>query len=487
MNNRDQKPLREKKQRTRLRALLVFVIVALIALLGYFLVAASLLLLFYIAHEVVWSDHNFYDPEQDYQYKLESGRLIEVEWNSAASQIKVEPYVNKSDTFLIEVIIESGTLGKVFDPFVEISFRQRTIKQYFERGAKGLRYINISQLMVGIEIERSITLEVKLGYCKISQSSCRLFAFENPDFKRKKVMIIAPHADDAELTAYGLYSDCKDVMIVTITAGETESEPLLDVYDDIESASCAKGRLRALDSVTAAVWGGINSGNVVSLGYFCQTLQEMAAKPQVAVRSKTANTGDTGAFRIFNTVRLQTDGDGKATWSNLISDLRELVAHFEPEVIVTPHPQLDPHADHIYATKAVLQSVRGIDTITDFLFYANHLHYTDQYPFGPVHTPISLPPNFNELIQCSFYSHPLDMARQRDKVFALEVMHDLKPQIDWKKKLRRWLQAGLVDRPMVKYGEDDYFRKMIRSNEIFYRVSPTDPSLRQFNIKSIEE
>jgi LmbE family N-acetylglucosaminyl deacetylase len=37
-------------------------------------------------------------------------------------------------------------------------------------------------------------------------------------------MVIAPHADDAELAAYGLYSQADETWVVTLTAGEIEAE-----------------------------------------------------------------------------------------------------------------------------------------------------------------------------------------------------------------------------------------------------------------------
>ncbi len=37
-------------------------------------------------------------------------------------------------------------------------------------------------------------------------------------------MVIAPHADDAELAAFGLYSRCSEASIVTLTQGEIEAE-----------------------------------------------------------------------------------------------------------------------------------------------------------------------------------------------------------------------------------------------------------------------
>jgi LmbE family N-acetylglucosaminyl deacetylase len=51
----------------------------------------------------------------------------------------------------------------------------------------------------------------------------------------------------------------------------------------------------------------------------------------------------------LNPFALPGDADGAPTWNNLLADLRELLLRARPEVIVLPHPTLDPHPDHICA------------------------------------------------------------------------------------------------------------------------------------------
>jgi hypothetical protein len=68
-----------------------------------------------------------------------------------------------------------------------------------------------------------------------------LWAFEHPDFRRQRVMVIAPHADDAELAAYGLYSQADEAWIVTLTAGEIEAEHFQQVGLNKVEAARLKG------------------------------------------------------------------------------------------------------------------------------------------------------------------------------------------------------------------------------------------------------
>ncbi len=480
MNSRDKQALRKKKNLDRMRWIIASLLAIGLIASGHYVYGLLLLLFFYLLHEALWSDHIFYNPKQDYLYQLDAEQVVFVDWNKKQSLLTVEPITAKADSFFLLIDVKAGLLGKVFDPYVEISYAGNTIKQYFERSLNGRRYINISDLKLNEVKNQVIQMKLKPAYCRIKGGCTELLAFNNPNIQNKKILVIAPHADDAELAAFALYSE-QQSMVVTLTAGETEEKDFQQVYQDRQQASLLKGRLRSLDSVTAGVWAGLDQANIISLGYFCQCLQKMHDQPGLAVGSRTAGVNDVRIFREFNKNRLKTDQDGKPSWQNLISDLQEVISGFQPDVIVTPHPQLDPHSDHIYGTKAVLQSLSNQShSVTDLLFYANHYHNTDIFPFGLPHTTVSVAPSFDPLIKVSLLSYPVTEDKQKDKVFAIEVMHDLKGKLKLKKRLRRIIQAKLVGRTINPYGDDDYFRKSIRANELFYRV-PVNQALEYFN------
>ncbi len=93
-------------------------------------------------------------------------------------------------------------------------------------------------------------------------------------------MVIAPHADDAELAAFGLYSQAREAWIVTLTAGEIETEHYRRM--GLRRNSCGgalKGRLRAWDSQAVPTWGGVPAERCVQLGYFCLQLPRHAGEP----------------------------------------------------------------------------------------------------------------------------------------------------------------------------------------------------------------
>ncbi|MCY1181816.1 hypothetical protein D9M73_223450 [compost metagenome] len=94
-------------------------------------------------------------------------------------------------------------------------------------------------------------------------------------------MVIAPHADDAELAAYGLYSQADETWIVTLTAGEIEAEHYRQMGLNKVDAARLKGRLRTWDSITVPRWAGVPEAHCVQLGYFCLQLASMQAAPAV--------------------------------------------------------------------------------------------------------------------------------------------------------------------------------------------------------------
>jgi len=299
----------------------------------------------------------------------------------------------------------------------------------------------------------------------------RLWAWVNPEYSKQRVMVIAPHADDAELAAFGLYSQAEKPWIVTLTAGEIEAEHYQQMGLDPVEASRTKGRLRAWDSIAVPLWAGVPQAHCVQLGYFCLQLPAMRATPDQPVASREAELSDIRLFRQFNPFPLPADVDGLPTWNNLLADLRQLLLTARPEVIVLPHPVLDPHPDHICAQQAVVEALQGLEwQPTVVLGYANHLHDNDRWPMGDAGAGIALPPLFDDTLELRPCSLPLSLAQQRDKAMALGMMHDLQPAPPFKRRMRRWLQRVLAGRARSPYGENEFFRKAVRRHELFWRL-----------------
>ena len=487
MKTKDNVALKQKKYNNQIKGLITLGIVLSLLLFGHFVIATLSLLLFYVLNEVLWSDHIFYDHKVDYNYQFNENKIVPCTLKQGQLTLNDHPSNSNSDnvnnnsntvyTALLKLPIKSTLSGSIFDPYITIqcASNNKLQSQYFERGLKGQRYINISDFYN--ELMSGTTITLTFHHCKAISANGEIVQFDHEDFFQKKILVLAPHADDAELSAFGLYSQ-SDAHIVTITAGEIEMEDYFHFYPTlnnsssgtkkdtlIEKASILKGRLRTWDSLAIPSWGNVPASKCTQLGYFCLTLKEMSDNPEKPITSRTINTDNTSIFRkVSSQIH---NHDNKATWNNLVQDLEELINNIQPDVIVTPHPELDPHPDHFYTTKAVAEALSDDSPIT-LLFYANHYRSTDHFAFGPAHSNVGLPPNFDSsLFSPKIISLSLNEETQVDKALSLAMMHDLKTTPSWKKRLRRNLQHILVRRNHYQYGNNAFFSKAVKQQEVF--------------------
>ncbi len=460
--------LLKRHRRNKRMALLVglMVLIAVGWLLAWWLVPL-LAVLAWVAHEAWFADHLFYSPGDDYQYTFPAeNELAGVSLVGERLQVAATPTLQGDATLVLGLTLKSSWLGRFFDPVVELGGSGVDDRQTFERGVSGLRYLNLSGMS---EALNDGSLRIRGRHCRV-QGPLRLWAFAHADARRQRVMVIAPHADDAELAAFGLYSQADDTWIVTLTAGEIEAEHYQQMGMSRTEAARLKGRLRAGDSIAVPRWGGVPEAQCVQLGYFCLQLPAMQAAPAQIIPSREADLSDTRLFRQFNSMPLPGDRDGAPTWNNLLADLRALLLQARPQVLVMPHATIDPHPDHICAQAAVMQALEGLEWQPQtVLGYANHLHDNDRWPMGNAHCGIALPPVFDPGLPLLPYSLTLSEARQRDKAMALGMMHDLQPPLPLKRKLRRGLQRWLAGRRWPAEGENEFFRKAIRRHELFWR------------------
>ena len=454
------------KQHRRNKRIAMLVIVLGLVLLGFtaplWLLPLAVLLL-WIVHEAWFAAHLFYAPEDDYQYRfhetIEPRDLLIVD-----GQLKLD-HNTESDleqsTLIAKVQINSSWLGRWFDPSVYIGNDQQT----FERAAQGIRYLNLTGQAEALLAEG---LSVRGRFCTLA-STVQLYVFNQSCPVAENIMILAPHADDAELAAFGLYSRADNVSIVTLTQGEIEAEHYQRLGLSAQHAAQLKGRLRSWDSMAIPLWGGVPQANCVQLGYYCMQLPSMAQQPDVPFASKQSGEADIRRARQHNPLQLPADESGLPTWSILVADLAACLQHYKPSVVVMPHPEIDPHADHIATTQAFFQALEQSDWRPQRLFlYANHLHDNDRWPMGNANTGVALPPAMVELPADEIFSYVLNDAQQMDKAMALLMQHDLQPAPLFKKRVRRMIQQVLTGRRWPKTGENEFLRKAVRKHELFW-------------------
>lgn len=460
MTGRKQQLLKKHRRNKRTALILAAMVLITVGVLVAWWWVPLLIVVGWLAHEAWFSDHLFYSPKSDYQYVFPEGTHVQPVMLSNGKLQLSEP-LGEGQTLLLEMRMRGTWLGRWLDPYVLAG----DDRQDFERGFAGLRYVNLSgqkdTLADGVLPMRGV-------FCCLP-ATARLYVLDNPDYSSQRLMILAPHADDAELAAFGLYSRSAERSIVTLTQGEIEAGRYRRLGLDPARAAELKGRLRSWDSMAIPLWGGVPQRDCVQLGYYCLQLPAMAQAPDQTFGSRESGESDTRHARRHNAVALPGDADGAPTWKNLVADLAALLEAFEPQVVVMPHPDLDPHVDHVATTLALYEAVDRSSWKPDVaLFYANHLHDNDRWPMGLAGKGVALPP-FVDTPSCDrIWSPCLTGREQLDKAMALGMQHDLQGPLSLKRRMRRRIQRVLAGREWPLTGEDEFFRKAVRRHEVFW-------------------
>jgi len=365
----------------------------------------------------------------------------------------------------------------LIDPNIEITGGGITERQYFERGASGVRYLNLSKFS-GIEWGNGETIFLKGHHVVWKDQEVDLYLFRNDPIGKETVLIVEPHPDDAEIAAFGLYS-INNTYIVTVTAGDAGYIP--KSRDKIRE-SMLKGKLRVWDSITAPFLGGVSPYHVVNLGYFDGMLEEMYRRKPEDIYHKWLNTADVRVFRQYNLSDLVRNKSQMANWKNLVDDLEYILDRIKPGIIITPHIYLDRHKDHKISTIALFEAIRKSNLKKAKIYlYTNHHIYSEYYPFGPAHSAVSLPPWFEHSFQFrSIFSPGLSTDKQHEKMIALEAQHDLREEVAIYDYSLLWMIRNIKNSFLKYYnfniihGDSTYYRRAVRSNELFYVIDIAD-------------
>jgi LmbE family N-acetylglucosaminyl deacetylase len=368
----------------------------------------------------------------------------------------------KWDTGLLAV----QSWGAEAQPWVEISAGSVTIRQYLDPNAIGIRWLNLSGLRAQLLAGAEVTLRAHAVTLGGDDATLRLF--QNLLDLGKPLLVIAPHPDDAEIAAFGLYAG-RQSTIVTVTAGNAGSMNYRAQVADPPEHYRLKGYLRAVDSVVVPWQGGIPPERAYNLGYFDGRLDVMYAAPSLTVPEVYGPNTDVSPYRRANLGSLLPNGPRTNTWSHLVEDLGAVLRKVNPAIIVMPDPRLDSHLDHEYATVAVVQALEQWNRDATFLLYTNHAG-ANRYPFGPAGSVTSLPAPATtgaDIMLQRVFSYEMDPELQTRKLFALESMHDLRLSPE---------EQSNCDVPNVQHRtddyprmyEEDYLRRAVRGNEIFY-------------------
>jgi LmbE family N-acetylglucosaminyl deacetylase len=388
----------------------------------------------------------------------------------------LEPDVTSA---FLQLEVSASGVGELFDPAIEIEAPQFRDTQFLDRGVRGIRLLNVTRLLrishfsdrwVGLH-GRHLGWRVDSAYLHISREK-----LSGSD----RVLVIAPHPDDAEIAAFGVYADT-NATIVTLTAGDQTGS-----FGNSRSAlttftPAAIARMRVWDSITIPQFGGVSPQRAINLCFPDTKLADMRAQPGRDFRDAFDGPRTFAALRRLNLSEIISD-DTPCTWKSLVADLANIIAKTKPRVIVVPHPWLDPQSDHIFSTLAVCEAIESVGMREGRMFlYWVHNRLTELWPFGPAGTGVAMLPIALEDGSCGtgFYSHALSIDRQRDKFLALESMHDIRemelPDLMSLRGAGRRLR-GEVRRLIYGMGRmpTTYLRRAVRPDEVFLVMSVTD-------------
>ena len=410
-----------------------------------------------------------YEVDKDYEYNFHQTNANITDLNLKDGKISFDKLDNTNQSAFLRININTTFMGKYFQPSVEINTGKSSFTQYFEHGAKGIRYINISPLQAQEKIE--IKFEGK--NVSIDDQTVQLVRFDNHDIGKLKILVLAPHPDDAEIAAYGLYSENKESYIITVTAGDAGEYKYDEIYQNKVQHYMKKGELRTWNSITVPLLGGIPPEQTINLGFFDATLERMFSDKSKPVSGLYTNAININTYRKLNVSSLSAGLSGESSWNSLVKNLSYLLEEIEPNIIVAPYPALDSHSDHKFSSIALFEAIKASNILDGHLYlYSNHLALNEYFPYGKEGGAISLPPNFGggEIYFDSIYSHPLSFNKQKDKVFALEAMNDLRLDTEWRfvksnvKMLLRMIKQNIMGE------ENSYYKRSIRHNELFIVV-----------------
>ena len=423
-----------------------------------------ILFIFYIVIVIKRAKKYKYNTQKGYIYNLEKNFVKTAVLDDNGFEFTKNDY----DTIFVKIELSFSFISYFFKPFIKIENQ----KHYFEYGAKGIRYLNISHT-------QRDNIKFDLHHLRLKNKALSIYAYKNSiNFEKDSLLILAPHADDAEIAGFGFYKSMKNVTIVTTTIGEHGNCNYCDIYNDEDKASLKKAELRTIDALSTGLYGGVTIQNSIALGYFGGSLKWMKEHQDKNASSLKKILKDMNLFRRVSHSNINLADKVSPNYNSFLNDLVSIIEQKKPNIILTPHPIIDSHPDHKYTSFALKDALKTTKHSCKILSYTNHLSISESYPVGDLHSSISLPPNFKEFDFTSIYSFGLSEDLQIDKFFALESIHDLRNssiQISIKKAYKQL--DRLISRK-IKGKDKSYYKRAVRANELFFVIGSKNISCR---------
>lgn len=376
-------------------------------------------------------------------------------------------------TVLLQLTLCASYGGTLLDPYIEVGSGPHAFRQYFERGAHGQRYLNLSPLFQEESAGGPRRIQLRARRMRWSSEAQILIHATRPG-KQARALILAPHPDDAEIAAFGLYAS-RPSWVVTLTAGE-KSIAQLPADIPARERTAAAAALRVADSLLAPALGCVPPDQRVNLVFPDGQLERMHREPARPFHLGCEESLGRRELRSWNPQAQWRTGTESCTWNELIGELRVLLQQAHPDIVVCPHPALDTHPDHIFTTVALDQALRELGRAPSIFLYVVHHRGAPCYPFGPAASVVGpLPGEAGEWVAESVYSHPLEPPLRHAKLAVLESMYATGTPVDTRRRSALQRIRSLADRLAgVDRGPLNLLRRAPRPNEIFYILPGAD-------------
>ena len=417
----------------------------------------------------------FYNPKQSCVLGMAGPAIETISIHCGKNGFVLPGPLTGAVSGLFEIEVRATITGWLWDPAVNIKAGEFHDVQYLERGGHGVRVFNVSRLLNSKVAGEQVKL-TGLGLTWPSTET-RLHVCREKVAAEDRVLVVAPHPDDAEIAAFGLYADTR-ATVVTLTAGDASDRYHNPMQPWMSLSRNTIASMRVWDSLTIPQFAGVLPGGAINLCLPDGRLRDMYLHPNRDFRGEGKEALDFFTLRQMNRSPL-LQKNAPCNWRSLVHDLGHIIANAKPTIVVAPHPRLDPHPDHLFATLALVEALQSADSMTARMFlYTVHNRRSELWPFGPAGSGVALLPIFPDDGVCAsgFYSHRLSIERQRQKFVALEAMHDVR-DMQWPieprhqrvgsriaAEFRAWAH-GMGHKPT------SYLRRAVRPDELFFVTS----------------
>lgn len=354
-------------------------------------------------------------------------------------------------------------------PHIDVSIGQKVMPFSLDRRHE---QIALTFSLTHEDLESSLRFSFKGCQPMDVHASARVVS--RPVLDDGPIMIVAPHPDDAEIAAGGLYSaHPSQTRIATLSAGELlrklDRQYIADLDDDLTTARQRKGDVRSWNSAVTPLLSGVAPEHCSMLGMpdghgWDIMHDNAAADPVLSIKQA----------RRFNALSLPNDDVRLPERDHFVADVQYLIEYWQPATILVTDPEYDPHGDHRAAAVALALALQqSCFKPARILLYANH--YQDAHPPGPAFQSAWTPSP--ELRKPLFsnpepYLFPLDEKAQRHKALLLDAMSDLSRRDRPRQIRKKNRKEGFT--PSFAPDRDRYFQRAVRSSEYFQRVEVED-------------